>query len=353
MSFILPGLPCADVRRFGVEWIVRRWAASFLFPIALAVPAFADRAPSALARSRPVAQIAAWYGRRFMTGIGRPGLWLDAHRVLHTVHRGGSRTAHLLDIRTGKDVPLPDLTRHLDWLNPEIADSEALSPDGRRLIWSERWGRCMVCAVRSGARASTREDADGSYRDVHWLPDSRRWLEVFRMNGQTRSALLHDAARPGWAQPVAVGERGALLASVRCIVASADALALEAPERDLGISDARGRVTLWRFPLLKPGPMKRVGSAPAPRGATDWQCALSPDGAQLAWEVWIPAGRNRLRGEIWVSVWDGRAPRLVGVLPIRRQEPFGGAVADIQLQWVPGGRALSFVWKDRLRLLPL
>lgn len=300
-----------------------------------------------------MARITSWYGHRFEIAIGGPGIWVDARHVLHTVHRGGRRRAYLLDIRSGRDLYLPDLTRHLDWLHPEIVDSQALSPDGQRMIWSERWGRCMVCAVRSGLRTSTREDSDGSYRDVHWFPDSRRWLEIFRMNGRARSALLHDAARPGWAQAVPVGERSALLAAVRAVLPPKEALALDLPERDLGISDPRGRVTLRAFPLPGPGGARRIGDASVPRGATDWACALSKDGTRLAWEVWTPTGRYRLRGEIWVSGWDGRAARLVGVLPTRRIRPYEGAVAGINLQWLPGGRALSFVWDDRLRLLCL
>jgi len=335
--------------------------AGALAAVALAAPAM-EPDDSLLRKATLVARTDGWFGTRFRCTLGP--LWISDTEVLHSRFTGRydpnrletrynlRRTAYVLDTRTGRDARLPGLTRALAEMEPEIVDDEDVSPDGKWLLWSERWGRCLLASVKGTETRTCPEDDDGCYRWVRWLPDSRRWLEFFGCNGRAHHVLLHDVRRPKLAQHVPVAGREDALCSIKCVLSLDRAVGIMGPDRDLGLSEPNARAEVFRLGLLPPTPVRKVGVVSVPRGSPRSVPHLSPGGDRIAWEIVVRLPGSLCRTEAWVCRTDGAAMRLVGsVTSVSDSDT--SSPPSLRLQWLPGGRRLSFEWQDRLYTVPV
>jgi hypothetical protein len=258
-----------------------RWlivAAVSVLPACQAAASAPDAGPSLLSVSKLVAKTTGWYGARFRCTLGP--LWLSDTQVLHSRFTGRynpevletrfnlRRTAYVLDTRTGRDTRLPGLTRALASLEPEIVDSDAVSPDGKWLLWSERWGHCLLASVRGTARYTYPEDDDGCYRQVLWLRDSRRWLEVFRNGRHVHHVRLHDVRRPRRWRTIPVAGRQGRLADIDIVLSLGRAIGLAGPDRDLGVSAPNRVAVVTEVGIVPSTPVRPIAVVPVPPGAT-------------------------------------------------------------------------------------
>lgn len=305
-----------------------------------------------------VADAKNWWGTRFRCDIGIQ--WLSGAELVHARYTGDydperlatrinlRRSAYLLDLRTRHDTLLPSLTGALNSVNPEIVDSMAVSPDGRWFAWSERWGCCLVAQVKGRRRYLYPEDDDGCYRRVLWMADSRRWLEMFHVNGRVHHLILHDVTRPVLARMLPLRDQRGLLANISQVTDLSHAIALT--KQDLGPDDMRPRartVQVWRVAPDGRRPAARIASMRAPGASRVNRAEVSPRGDRIAWEFVTRRPDQSWLCDLWVSRIDGSRLRRIGSV-IARGESDDDSAPTLNAGWLPDGRRASFVWKDRL-----
>lgn len=302
-------------------------------------------------------------------------VWLSPETVLFLPQRPLGKAVSM-NTRTGRETPFPLR------FDPFLGTPPLLSPNGRRLLWSEgsAAGTRLVAADVTGARRTVLPESTssvmvptrkgpgrrmnvswrrGTTPGPFWLPDSSGWLRLVRepMMGRMRAETFADGPRaasfPPRGEPVAgfasrddaLGITGVNGKNV--VVACSGGLRLgfgAAPMTGFLVPSARRRtapgsvsapplpwplwpaaksanVTLTHFPIGSAGAPQRFPVA-LPAGTRSGTLTLSPRGDKIAWllagEPRVPLAQQLLRRLIPAPT---RAPTPTGMMRVVTAPP--------------------------------
>jgi hypothetical protein len=356
------------MRRAMIRWL----RAVILIGIAAALVFFLyPREPRLLDRAMKVADTKEWHGgRRFNVDTGIH--WLSDEEVLFSRYEGPKkedRVIYARNIRTGRERKLTGLTKAIEDFGGEVVDDQNVSPDGKWYLWSQRWGGCLLASV-NGKRQHLYDSADDEcYRSLLWMTDGYHWLENYYLNGKTKHLVLHDVRDPKTAITFPITGREELFCHLQCILSPQEMVAvavLEPDVDDLGRAAPNSHILVYKLSLdtrAKPHAPYRIA---VPRGSPDYVYAVSPRGDRIAWGVTITRGDSLMTRlhrvfrfikpkqwqstEIWICNLDGSGMREIGNVLEPPSED--GESPWLDLQWLPGGKCLSFEYKDALYTVP-
>jgi hypothetical protein len=289
---------------------------------------------------------------------------------------GGDFFIH--DIETGRSKPLPEVTRayHLHWSDPHHI---SVSRDGKTIVWRDvgRGGEVFFgggerypgYGISIDGKSSLRWSSDGPIEPM-WLPDNHTWIDfVYRVQGAGISGVtLHTVEQSSKSAfiPIPVGSPfysnkkvwyvSGISANGNLIMDAFDNAFMSTPclgtdIMELRLSDMKQVIRLQHIDL-------------PPDARLDHR-AYSPQGDRVAWLLrmdrsprfgWIFGPlRHRLGMDaklvesIWVCGVDGTGSHEVCFQ--QAADPMGdNSISD--LQWLPGGKTLSFRCRDALWTVP-
>ncbi|HZO87812.1 MAG TPA: hypothetical protein VFB38_05690 [Chthonomonadaceae bacterium] len=281
--------------------------------------------------------------------------------------------------------------------------SITLSPDGHWLVgWEPEIAHdtngeaavekgTMKAAFLDGSRVIKRipspEDkwSSGSVNPL-WLPDSRHWV-VLLAGQQGLYAMVESLNVPGILQKVPIGYPQGITGMSAFL--GSRLLGSTGPDRILATpfyaapSVSKGpqrRISFYEFSIRPGAGIKDVrqytvtlpkGPAPHNRDVAlraGEEVALSPQGDRLAWLLHLRQEPDRMTRFLsrWIP-WLRRAPK--GAMVLRTSRLDGNDIQDVgymqiqpdeflrwfqpyRLQWLPGGKRLSFLYKDAVWTVP-
>ncbi len=344
-----------------------------------------------LERARPVTSAHGWSVDRGPDACTFYA-WLSDHEVLCTHARSVTRTGFdgidwdpaerwkpkdvptlcfcRRDVGTGREEVLQGLTDSFHKTHGDI-DGVSLSPDGRWLLWDGS-ADSTVCAAVDGSRCTRYRWPKGRAFESIWIgATGARWIEIEGDRGTAFRAAVHDEAHPGAKTPVSAPVSYAFGGGLPRTVAidTVAGTALQAPiiwQRTN--PEIPSSVNIAEYDLAKPKPAARILPQQLPARAKVLRLCLSPDGTRLASLVeietpsplaaWLhrlmpsyPAPPNKCL-QLCVSRVDGGGMEVSGSLHSTGQDPDPWKLLDFDtLQWLPGGRKLSFVYGHDLRVV--
>lgn len=343
--------------------------------------------------------------------------WLSPHELL--VFTGANRRslqAIRYDTRTGRQTPLPALTRELR--TARLLRMLDVSPNGRWLLWADKGARPPRPVVTAIDGTQTFRWPQGWHNtSLAWLPDSSGWvrtaqtrsgpsIQTYRIGSRRADYVpiagghigfplgitpqgyiitisgddltMMDSGEvfppPVWLPPHAMKSNSPYAASIRL----PEFNPLEAmPLRLWGSTPTKARITRYRLSALGTrmgaGPRRREFSVNLPArlntttSARHAAAALSPDGTRIAWllyseEVAPPLEQWTARMLSPVLILQ-RPPRYRLHLYISNADGTGmRAVGHVDvprgdrsrsvLRWTPDGKRLSFVYNHALWTVP-
>jgi hypothetical protein len=340
------------------------------------------REPMLLDRATPLAHTDRWYhGRRFNSSIGAH--WLSNEEILFDRYEGPQhdrRTIFKRNVRTGTETRLTGLTRSRDDLDAEVVDSQCVSPDGKWFLCSARWGECLLAEV-NGTRHFLYPnivDHDCS-RGLHWLSDSRHWLERYGGGGEIHALILHDVENPKQATELPVN-KDKEIADIQIISTLDKACVVDWPDDDVDDfgqplkKDAQlnvtKQVTLSFVSLQSKARSRPRHTLTIPARVSDYDFHLSPQANKVAWlvngqaasplHVWLHRflpGIKPIQQQttaLWVSSIDGTNRHEVGQIVetgnVPSEESSDKTLLE-ELKWLPDGKHLSFEYKHILYVI--
>ena len=250
-------------------------------------------------------------------------------------------------------------------------DSQAVSPDGRWYLCSNRWDDCLLAEV--GGKRSYRYPSRNSdcYRHVLWMADGRRWLENFLVNGFSHRLVLHDVANPKLSTAIPLADKAALYGHLQAARDPKTLIAVVNPNDDIGYNTDGSppapptdpRFVVTRFGLQDRAPLIAQYHVMPPHGSADATYWVSPQGDRIAWQVTteqqnpmlalahriIPSiqAPNVQTIEFWVSEINGGNMHELGLIesPLTKES---GEPVWLNVEWLPGDRTLSFEYDSKL-----
>jgi len=332
--------------------------------------------------------------------LGTHCIWISDHRAIYMRYRKDDSGFELaqIDADSGKVTPVEALNRKyavmMQWLEPPALKSFtsygrvsrrvptlSVSPDGRWLVfctWPTYVGNrktepCRYLATNLDGTQEKRWDASSlssTPQEPYWLHDGHRCLEPIydQMNWNTPVTLrIHDLDRPELDQTLILGG-GAAAIRVWGIAEQDRMCSSDVRLHGFGMPITPVNYTVFVVPGLSSGNRSIGGSAirvDLPIGTWNYDKTLSLHGDRVAWELWVKhsswADRLRhyfrpsvpLRSEeqlgIWVTDLNGSHWSEVGYLS--RSFQSGRGVIN-QVQWLPGGKQISFLYGDGLYTVP-
>lgn len=293
-----------------------------------------------------------------LEGLSRHELWWWSDTQLMVVREAASttpvarRTWQRYDLSTGRLTPE---TR----LDTKAHSRALLSPDGRRYLFFGEDDRGSVWTLLDRDKDATQHspvsqvvpDRFGDFvRPIEgrsWLRDSQHWVGIPSTLGQAPPVRVEvfGLDRPGEVREV----------NVTFPARKQTAFWQPEPSDLLGVS-AIGQVLtiagnnwnaptrqadIYAFGLDKPVAAARKYSVRLPLKA-GYAVELSPQGDQLAWLIHYEQGAKDIV-ELWVSRTDGSGMRGIGFAEV---VPGRNYTKPYFVQWLPGGKRLSFVCQD-------
>jgi len=328
-------------------------------------------------RATSIARTDLWHeGERFRSAISVH--WLSDEDVLFCRFEGPQHDARVIyrrNVKTGLEEKLAAFTEARNEFGTEIVDDQRVSPDGRWFVCSDRWGECLLAEV-NGPHHYTYPSADSAnYRSLLWMPDGHHWLEGYVNGGSASRLILHDTEHPG--SNVSVPIRGKreqeLFGTLNAAVSPQEGISIVSPDHDSDgpevtpAEDDRSHVlTVSRVSLDASATMREEHQVTVPGRTGRYRLCVSPQGDRIAWQVMTlreDAGRKWLhrflpflksavqrQTEVWVSRLDGSHMQQIGYIV---DLPADDSISnDLSLQWLPGGKRLSFEVKDVLYTVP-
>lgn len=274
----------------------------------------------------PSADVAAGRGYDVLTSAGVqasarwlvPGLWavgvalvVLAVGVLAATRRSSTGLEPPLDVRPAALTDDDALERH-----------PSLSPDGRFVAYARFEGESANLYLKPTGAGSARQlpidEHDRTPRTdahPHWSPDGRRLAFLREVRTSTWQIRIVDAG--GGAS------RGLSVISTAAIAWMPDGRSLVALDRESQSDPYAGYLV-----SAETGARLRRVTSPPSGTFGDWQCALSPDGRELA----VVRFHSRFHADVWVVDLASGAERRV----TNGQRDIEGLV------WAPDGRAIVF-----------
>lgn len=270
--------------------------------------------------------------------------WLSKHDVLLFTLGQNAWTLSRRNDFTGKDTPLPALT-HL-YNSVGSGEGGLVSPDGRWLLW--RGGNYVVYGSTLNGLGPVRwvlqKEAWG---DIHWLSDSRHWVEIphARQEILHRRLIIHSLKE--WREPPVSIALPADFPDTWDTMEVSPRKTLLVATRD-SLVTGRAVETFWEYQLgavIVPMHQFRVSLPP---DADYGNVAFDRDGKRVAFGLSIAARQNQppllgaqdtrpVHHTLWVSELDGSRMHEVGYMdstaPQSDFSSFG---------WLPDGKHLWF-----------
>ena len=334
------------------------------------------REPSLLGRATVIANTAPWHeGERFRSDLGVH--WLSESDILFCRFEGPNheeRVSYRRNVRTGRDEKLAAFTEARNDFATEVVDDQRVSPDGRWFVCSDRWGECLLAEV-NGAHHYTYPSADSAnYRSLLWMPDGHHWLEGYVNGGSASRLILHDTEHPqsSVSIPIRSEREQELFGSLEAAVSLQEGISIVAPDHDTGGLDVAPAgfdtpivLTISWVSLDASARVRAEFRVNVPGQIGHYRLRVSPQGNRIAWQVtalredvgrrwmhrYLPFVREHLyrRTQVWVSRSDGSGMREIGSII---EQPGEEKAGELFLQWLPGGRRLSFEYKEVLYTVP-
>jgi hypothetical protein len=337
---------------------MRTWRRAFLILIAAALLLWAvwPRERLLFRRAVPVASTARW---------GDAIRWLSSRELLFS--RDPDDAFFRYELTTKQETPLTALNRLYRRANPAGERvTTAVSPNGQWMLWSSLQTtrpqslRTYVAAM-DGSRCIPPAMRDWSTAWC-WLPDSRRWLELadeeaestFRLRAINdghviRTITIKEMVPEGesWLDDTVITSADHMLWGAKRLKARDGAKAVIV-EADLQSKSPVVR----RFPIRLPPGAEAISISFSPRGdRVAWYLELhqSPSPVRRLLHRLLPVVRadtQTVEG-VWVSRLDGSEMQEIGHFV----KKYDGDWA-YNILWQPDGRRLSFLYQDRLWIVP-
>lgn len=308
-----------------------------------------------------------------MGGVVQP--WLSDHEVLH--FRKG--VLYRYDATTKADTPLTQLTRQMKASHCYLYFLEA-SPDGRQVMWGRSANNPLFVATVDGARRE-QWPSDGGMTEPFWCMDGKHWMQFF-FGGTGASdvhwtkAQVHNLDAPHSSEtfgsfPPSLKGLDVLAApsADRIVARTRDAVKFLPPKPRNGTKHADGSVSFSMREIVTNRAVQTlsVWSLRQPTPLHEWtvklpgkvqEVSVSPDGERAAWLLMPTMPKTHPRGPVayaslWVSGLDGTGLHKVGDFTVTRRAARKGIGFPSQVLWVPGGKRLSFVYRDSLWTVPV
>jgi len=268
-----------------------------------------------------------------------------------------------------------DCSRLSRLLNSHFGDPSRLlaSADGKHVLWTDANGLHFNTATVAGDSFRQFDKVKPSV--LAWAGDNRHVFEyVFQSDAKTPYARIHDIEDPGrpskWLPPEHfVLESSSIFIDKENAVRSAIAPHFE----DEGADHRSGMI--FEAQIGHEHEALRSYSVNLPATSYVYEACISSQGEVVAWPMvttpprpsalqeWISrlipqtGSYSERRFELWVCKTDGTHLRLLGTEPVLRQwiDPKDDVATDIKphrFHWLPSGKALSFVYKGELYVIP-
>lgn len=279
------------------------------------------------------------------------------------VDSDGGKETLLTAFNTKFSARMPATLMHMHYGDGPGAPSEivhlppnsALSPDGQWLLWpGGRQG--WITATLDGSRQVLGPKWVQAY--ALWMPDSRRWVElqqVYRNDAYKFTyAVIHSLDHPQGVRKVRIssladGMVAGISRSSQVVVHTDDRqqeASSHADFAEIGLDSKAASARKYRIRL--------------PHEARLWEVVMSPQGDRLAWLL----SRNReSKGlpdmySLWVSDLKGGHMREIGHVEAQSEKTTSSPTGDRThapqtVRWTPGGKRLSFLYKDALYTVPV
>jgi hypothetical protein len=230
-----------------------------------------------------------------------------------------------------------------------LPPTAAMSPDGKWLLWSNtasRTHRQWVVATFEGQQQMWAQgiDPDSSTDDLGghglWMPDGTRWVElVSRYKNRIYSIHYANVYQPGKPAPVSTVRIRGLRDGLPVGIRQNGALVMHTSLHE------RGKPVQHIDTVTA-----RKLSVPVPVSSDVSDVKLSPQGDRLAWILEQERSGKRLY-TVYIADADGAHARPVGSAEGITSRT--GYTWPRELQWLPDGKQVSFIYKNGVYTLPV
>ena len=183
--------------------------------------------------------------------------------------------------------------------------------------------------------------------DLHWMPDSRHW---FYWDSDSGRLVMHslNSRTVVKIQPRGLPKPAPWGTSILGVTGSGQVIAMTGSLREVGAT-----FVLYKFSAKPGAEAERIGTVTFPDNVVMSEVALNPRDNRLVWQ--LEANDTSARQKISLSTSD---------LDFRHRHEIGCIYEDegsidmanlwnmTELQWVPDGRRVSFVYKNTIWTAP-
>lgn len=308
---------------------------------------------SLLAVSKKEMDIHPWRSHRFTYR------WLSTTELLYEVYEG-EWNIYKYDLATGQSRLLQRLTLlAAEGSFKNVPPNLHPSPDGKWVVWKV-YGHDTQGYVLSAVDGS-RYFQTGRPRGLEalWLSDSRHWIDLIDDNYDKERlarhpnaySLLHDIDAPQHLGKVRIpridflNREYALVRPDRFVYESPGLYQSDRPV----MSNVFHRAVITTLTLTGSPQSVHKYTVELPSGQAVCAMKFSPSGDKVAW-VLIDT-RSRSTVSLWISELRGRGLHPLGEIRYadKNQMPYNGIW---ELQWLPDGKRLSFLYQDALWTVP-
>jgi hypothetical protein len=334
-------------------------------------------APPLVDAAKKVCDASKWTGRPVYVWLSESKVisWqappkVADHHIPRTPFKGVA-----VNLDTGREESLPEFNKRLAHLKGEPIGAR-ISPNAKwMLVLSYTGGFTWSAVALDGSRVIEGfnwYDGEGGV----WNPDSLGWFTLFSY--LRIRALQYSLHQPKGYQKVPFagvdafdkivirdGHKRRIFLVEGHDAQSPHLVGLTSAGRvliDLRPRDDQGNVVLWDVGFGEKAAAPKLISIPLPKEGRLEEAVISPKGDRIAWRLKYftkpPTGKeaDEARVEIWVSGIDGSEMRLLGAQTVKNDDStydYCDSAIPCRVQWVPGGKSLSFVYKNALYVLPV
>lgn len=316
-----------------------------------------QRAPLLFEKAKLLARTSGWAE----VSVGVPDYrWLDSNTVLFQLPRPEEPTRiSSLDTRSGK-VAEVECLQDFSLLKGDFSTLQ-VSPNGDKILWaggtgsSAKWyvttlgNRQVLSFARKRLRDPSNPPMPDDYSLASWSWDGKSVLEsVVSYGGEGGVAM--------WRRNLSKLASESNLPFAKCSVDGHPSLiGLNKAFASSGLlaGSPRSSVGFRTWNVLEPRATYRGWTVSVPKGRTIESFVHSHSGHRILWDLSVHDGKSRdpwdsIGEEIWLTDAAGAGWKLVATVPIRTEEERRRVETFGIPKWVPGDRAISFVYSGGL-----